>query len=326
MNEVVPRLGVLNTSIATQNAGDQIIVDAALMELQEVFFDRQIIQFPSHEKLSSVSRNLQKLVDMNIACGTNLLHSHMGLVKQWNVGLIDAIKLKPVILFGVGWRSHATRKTDFYTKFLLGKLLSKTHLHSVRDSYAEAKLKEIGFENVVNTGCPTLWRLDEDHCKKIPVSRGKNALVVLTDYSENMELDAALMDVVVSKYGKVYFWCQGMHDFEYLKKLGYLSKVNVIPSSLASYNALLSDSSISLDYVGTRLHGGIRALQSFRRTVIIGVDHRANSMGKDFDLPVIDRYEDVQRINKMISEDLETKVALPLENIHRWKIQFSQSV
>lgn len=314
--------GVLDTSIVTQNTGDHIIMEACWKELREVLLSRQIISFPTHEKMSSASYKLQKNVEFNIACGTNLLHSHMGLIKQWNVGFLDTFKLKPVVLLGVGWRSQEKRKTDIYTRWLLRNLLSTSYMHSVRDSYAKRKLNEIGIDNVLNTGCPTTWSLNREHCKKIPVKKGDNAVMVLTDYSKDIELDTALVDLVLTEYKKVYFWCQGLRDYAYLEELGIKDKVNIIPSSLYGYHKLLADKSISLDYVGTRLHGGIYALQHKRRSVIIGVDHRANKKGMDFNLPVIDRYVASEKIESMVMEDFQTRIDLPVDEINKWKSQF----
>ena len=319
----VETVGILDTSVATENTGDHIIMESSLRELREVLLPRRVMRFPTHEKMSSTSYVLQKNIDINIACGTNLLHSHMGLIKQWNVGFYDALKLKPVVLLGVGWRSQQKRKTDIYTKWLLKRLLSESYNHSVRDSYAEKQLKNIGIKNVLNTGCPTIWCLNHEHCEKIPTRKGRNAVMVLTDYSKNVELDSELAEMVISNYEKVYYWCQGTKDYEYIKQLGIMNNVIMIPPSLLAYHEFLGDESISLDYVGTRLHGGICALQYKRRAVIIGVDHRANMKGQDFNLPVLDRYVDSRKISRMITENFETRVNLPVEKIQHWKAQFT---
>src|SRR5689334_16719950 len=91
-------IGVLNTSIASENAGDLIIMEAAAREVAESLPLSFKIQFTTHEKLSRASLRLQKKVAFNIACGTNLLHSHMEIVKQWHVGLLASWRLKPVVL------------------------------------------------------------------------------------------------------------------------------------------------------------------------------------------------------------------------------------
>lgn len=315
------KIGILDTGIATENTGDLIIMEGAKKELEQILINYQLIYFPTHEKISSHSYKLQKYVDINLACGTNLLHSHMGIVKQWNIGIKSVFNIKPVVLFGVGWRSQKKRKTDVFTKWLLRKVLSNTYLHSVRDSYAQEQLNSIGIMNVVNTGCPTTWRLSEDHCSQIPTKKGENAVVLLTDYSRDNS-DSILLDFVCANYKKVYFWCQGTHDHQYIEALGFSNRVQIIPSSLYAYRRLLSDESLSLDYVGTRLHGGIYALQHKRRSIIVGVDHRANIMGKDLNLPVVDRYKTDKTLESMIINEFSTRINLPLDNIQRWKAQF----
>lgn len=315
------KIGIFDTGIATENTGDLIIMEGAKHQLEKVLAYYQLIYFPTHEKLSSHSHKLQKLVDINVACGTNLLHSHMGIVKQWNIGVKDVFNIKPVVLLGVGWRSQKKRKTDLFTKWLLRKILSKTYFHSVRDSYAQEQLNSVGITNVLNTGCPTTWCLTEEHCCQIPTRKGDNAIVVLTDYSRS-EKDSILFDFVCTNYKKVYFWCQGTHDDQYIKSLGYLNRVSVIRPSLYAYHKLLSDQTLSLDYVGTRLHGGIYALQHCRRSIIVGVDHRANIMGKDLNLPVINRYGPDEVLERMIINDFTTRVNLPIVEIETWKSQF----
>lgn len=315
------KIGILDTGIATENTGDLIIMEGARHELEKTLIDFQLVYFPTHEKLSTHSFKLQKLVSVNVACGTNLLHSHMGLVKQWNIGIRSAFNIKPVILLGVGWRSQKKRKTDFFTKWLLKKVLSNKYLHSVRDSYAQEQLNSIGITNVINTGCPTTWGLSENHCSQIPTKKGENAVVLLTDYSRDNR-DMKLLNFVCANYKKVFFWCQGTNDYQYIESSGFLNRVELIPSSLHAYRQLLSDQSLSLDYVGTRLHGGIYALQHKRRSVIVGVDHRANIMGKDLNLPVVNRYEPGEVVENMIINEFQTRINLPLENINKWKAQF----
>jgi polysaccharide pyruvyl transferase WcaK-like protein len=294
------RIGVLDTSIATKNSGD-----------------------PTHEKLSAYGRRLQRLVSLNVACGTNLLHSHMGLVRQWNVGPWDALSYSKTVLMGVGWRSHKRRKTDLYTRWLLRRVLSRNHVHSVRDSYAESKLKELGFDQVLNTACPTTWGLTEAHCAAIPRSRGEEVIVVLTDYSPDQQRDSHLVSLCLKMYKKVHFWSQGTGDLAYLHELGYQDRVELVSPSLAAYRRILADTRRSLDYVGTRLHGGIYALRHMRRSVIVGADHRANEMRRDLNLPVIDRYAQARDLEQMIGGDFSTAVRLPLAKIHQWQCQFS---
>ena len=337
-----PRLtiGVLNTSIASENIGDFIIMEAAAREIARCLPLAYKVHLTTHEKLSRASLRLQKRVAFNFACGTNLLHSHMEIVKQWNIGMFAAWFLKPVVLLGVGWRGHASRKTTFYTKRFLRSLLSRDGLHSVRDSYAEARLREIGVGNVINTSCPTMWNLTPDHCADIPAEQGEDVVMTLTDYSPEPHKDRQLLDLLKRLYRHVYFWRQGAGDCDYLASFARPGEVfhgrdcdwprgatvKVLPSSLQAYDELLADRSLSLDYVGTRLHGGIRALQHKRRAWIIGVDHRARDKAVDFQLPVMSRYTPPADLERGIRSRAACEIHIPLENIRRWREQFAVRV
>jgi polysaccharide pyruvyl transferase WcaK-like protein len=316
------RIGVLNTGIASGNGGDFIIMDAALRQLDACFPLAQRIHFTTHEKLSRTSRRLQRDIAFNVACGTNLLHSHMAIVKQWQIGLLASRWMKPVILLGVGWRSRASRATSPYTRWLLKALLSREGLHSVRDSYTRKKLEEIGIRNVVNTACPTMWPLTPDFCARIPAEKGEDAVATLTDYSPDPQRDRQLIDALCRAYRRVYFWCQGSGDHAYLSSLGKQGAVELIGANLTSFDALLADGALALDYVGTRLHGGIRALQHGRRTLIVGIDHRAEEKRHDFNLPVVDRYAAADVLQRVIRAPAACDIRIPLESIQRWKEQF----
>ena len=315
-------VGVLDTAMGTTNLGDAIIMDAAGGVVSQLFPQRQPISLPTHLRPGLHGLRLQRGARLLVACGTNLLHAHMGLVQQWRVGPLAAARMRPVVLLGVGWRSHASRRTDPYTRWLLHRLLSSQYLHSVRDSYSEARLRDAGIDNVINTGCPTLWGLTAAHCQRIPETKGRDALFVLTDYSRNPERDAALLDTTLRSYRRVYFWAQGRGDVAYLDSLPGGDETHRLPRNLAAYDALLADPEQSIDYIGTRLHGGIRALQHGRRSLIVGVDHRALSMGRDCELPVVDRYADQAVLDRWMTEARPTAVQPPWQAIARWRAQF----
>jgi polysaccharide pyruvyl transferase WcaK-like protein len=321
-DDLAATVGVLNTSIASENGGDSIIMEAALRQIDECLPSAHKIHFTTHEKLSRESYRLQRKVIYNIACGTNLLHSHMEIVRQWKIGFVAAWFMKPVILLGVGWRAQAKWKTTPYTKLLLRSILSREFLHSVRDSYTERRLRAIGIENVLNTSCPTMWSLTPRHCARIPASQGEEVVMTLTDYSREPKFDRQLIDVLKSSYKRVHLWLQGANDYSYFSSIADPAEVEIIPPGLKAYDELVGDRSVVLDYVGTRLHGGIRALQHRRRTLIVGVDHRALEKERDFNLPVVDRYLSVEELENAIRAKRPCEIRLPTENIRRWKEQF----
>lgn len=75
-----------------------------------------------------------------------------------------------------------------------------------------------------------------------------------------------------------------------------------------------------VDYVGTRLHGGIRALQKNVRTLIIGVDNRAIEKKKDFNLPVVEREMIVDQLEIEINRPYDLNINLPESNIEKFKL------
>ena len=99
-----------------------------------------------------------------------------------------------------------------------------------------------------------------------------------------------------------------------------MNNVEVVSGGLDAYTALLQAG--DLDYVGTRLHGGIHALNYKIRSLIIAVDHRAVEIGKDFSVPYIERSEITERLLSEIHANRETKIRIPLDNIQAWKAQF----
>ena len=69
--------------------------------------------------------------------------------------------------------------------------------------------------------------------------------------------------------------------YEYLMQLVQNIKINleIISPNLRSFDFILENEDI--DYVGTRLHAGIRAVQKSVRTFIVTIDNRAKEISKD---------------------------------------------
>lgn len=327
--------------ISSQNLGDYIIDDYCGKILDLMFEDAFNVSITASDHLSMLSRSHIATADYSFVCGTNLLASHMKKNKQWNISVSDAIKVflcnvprksylkrdimtrawekNKVILFGVGWWQYQ-EDPDLYTRTLLRIMLSQKYLHSVRDSYSQKMLNACGFDNVVNTACPTMWNLTPDHCEKIPTKRAKEVITTLTNYKMNQELDDYLMQTLLSKYEKVYVWLQAIEDFKQIQQSKYSEKVICIPPTLKAYDSFLSNREV--DYVGTRLHGGIRALNHGIRALIIGVDNRSIEISKDTNLPVILRDDIENNLNDVLCNGWDTMIRLPQDNIDIWKAQF----
>jgi len=314
-------LGLLDTSIASENVGDEIIMDAVVRELRSVARWPFFVRVSTHEYVSRNGRRLLGRCAAVVVGGTNLLSSNMHSYNQWKVSWADLLRMPRVTLMGVGWWQYQD-DPNLYTAILLRGLLGKQGLHSVRDRYTAAKLHSIGIDNVVVTGCPALWSLTPERCAAIPTARGEACVCTVTDYKPDPERDRLLLQTVSQAYPKVYLWLQGAGDLDYVRAhLGdALARVELVGPSLREFDALLA-APIALDYVGTRLHGGMRALQHGRRTLIVGVDNRADEMAKDFRLPVMPRSE-TKRLAEWIRAEQPLAIQLPWDGIERWKQQW----
>lgn len=307
---------LFDTAVASTNLGDQIIMDAVIDQLSDLCSNAFIYSVASHDWMGAKSRSLVKRANLSITGGTNLLSSRMWFKPLWKLTPLDALRGLDVTLMGAGWYQFQS-KPDLYTRFLLQRVLSSKTLHSVRDGYTEAMLKAAGVNNVINTGCPTLWRLDSAHCSKIPTHKSENVITTLNTYIKQPDLDQQLLELLHRQYRKVYFWVQTQADYEYSKQLH--PELIYIDPSVRALNSLYQ-ADISLDYVGNRLHAGIRAIQNLRRTIILEIDNRAKEMGRDFGLPTVER-SDFDQLTQMINDPFETKLTLPIDAINQWKSQ-----
>lgn len=313
----VKTIAILDTSIASTNLGDCIIMDSIRETLFELYSDAFYVYFQTHDVISKQSYRLINQCGLRFLGGTNLLSSNMDRYNQWKITLWSSLFMNNIILLGVGWWQYQNAP-NIYTRILLSKVLSKDFFHSVRDSYTEKQLRLIGIKNVINTSCPTTWCLTKEHCEDIPIHKAKDVLLTYTEYNQKLEFDSKVFKVLAENYNKIYFWTQQPKDYTYMKKIGG-DRVEYLSPNLHSLNETLSLK--DLDYIGTRLHAGIRALQYKKRTLILAVDNRAAEISKDINLPVINR-EKIDQIESWINSSYKTEIKLPEQNIKRWKKQF----
>ncbi len=312
------KIGLFDTSIASDNLGDGIIMDAVSSHLRAMYPTDQFINVPTHIKMSAQNRADIKTSEIGFVGGTNLLCANWLLKAQWKVGLWDLLYVPNTVLMGVGWKFYQ-RPTEFVTALFLKQLLSKNYIHSVRDAYTEQRLRTMGINNVINTACPTMWNLTPEHCEFIPTKRAPHVLTTVTAYRYDPELDKKWLEILLAAYDKIYLWPQMQGDAEYVQAMNLGKKIEVLEPTLSAYDNALA--TLDVDFLGTRLHGGIRALQHKRRTLIIEVDNRAVEIARDTGLPTIKR-DDVAGIKNWIESTTPIKLTLPWENIKNWKAQF----
>lgn len=308
-----------DTSISSLNVGDEIINEAGRAHVSRIFLDEQFYISNTHNGISGKGICDANDSKLRIVCGTNLLDSKVAYgAGSWNLSVLDCLRLKSIVFMGVG-ASKYFDKIGFVNKLCYKKIFSKKYLHSVRDEYTKKVLMDMGINNVINTGCPTTWGFTAEFCKEIRTIKSSKVVFTLTDYSKDVELDTFLIKTLLAEYNEVYFWPQGSGDMAYFQELG-ISNVFIIPPRLKEYTDFLELNEV--DFIGTRLHGGIRAMQSKQRAIIISIDNRAREKAKDINLPVIERTELKLNLAKRINENIVTELRINFDAIDTWCKQF----
>lgn len=311
---------LFDTALQSQNMGDSIIQQYCGAVITELLSQKEILRVPTHVLPEAQELAQIPMAETKIVCGTNLMTPHYEDYSIW-VMPQDLVGYRNVITMGVGWGRYCEEISPV-SKYVYQTILSKTGLHSVRDSYTEQKFHQMGIHNVVNTGCPTLWKLSPEHCSAIPVSKASRVIATITDYDQAIEQDRKMLEILLKEYEDVFVWIQGSNDLKYLEQLISLERVNVVPRSVEAFTEILRKGSI--DYVGTRLHAGIHALNQGVRSLIIAIDNRATEIGRDVNLPILLREDIGEKLVARINAPIKTEIILPEENIIRWKSQFKK--
>lgn len=311
-----------NPAISSLNIGDHIIFDGVYNQLEELLNKAFVVDISTHLPVSSYIKRTKDF-DYKFVCGSNLIRGKMNKrFRQWDINIFNASYVGPCILVGVGWWQYGD-EPNFYTKKLYKRVLSSNYNHSVRDSYTEMQFRKMGLDNVINTGCPTMWALTNEHCLGIPKGKSQDVVCTITDYNQDILLDKKMIEILCENYQNVFLWLQGVNDLNYYNRLNIEnSKVKIVPPNLKAYDLILER---DVDFIGTRLHAGIRALQKKKRTIIIAIDNRALEKSKDFNLKILER-ENIDDLSNLIYSNFSTEVNIPIENIKKWKEQFGLKI
>ena len=319
---------LFDTSCGSLNMGDYIICEAVERELDDILKNDFLVKIPTHTPATHFYQNVKRFAlykycteaNYKFLAGTNILKYHIFL-RPWanfNTNIFNCKPYKNTILVGAGSDKNSARM-DFYAKLLYKTVLSKDYIHSVRDESTKDLLNSLGLK-AINTGCPTMWSLNANHCRQIPSNKGRNVIFTVTDYRPDPVNDKQMIECLIRNYEKVYCWIQGAEDYEYLQNIADLDQIKIVGASLNQYRKALMEID-DLDYVGTRLHAGIFALQNKRRTVVLSVDNRTNDIKETYNFNVVDR-SDINSLESMINSSFSTTININEENIRQWKSQF----
>ena len=220
------------------------------------------------------------------------------------------------MLVGVG--AGAGDKTNGYTRRVYQKMLSHEYAHSVRDERSREYVESLGLK-AINTGCVTMWALTPEFCARIPTKKADNVVFTLTGRSEADARDQKMIDVLRANYDHVAVWLQGDQDERYFRMFTNTAGIEIIPPHKDAYHQVLQRENI--EYVGTRLHGGIYALHHRKRAAIISIDERAASISADTGLVTLAK-DDVDGLETLLQGEICTNLQIPFDRIAQWKAQF----
>lgn len=319
---------ILDTSIASFNKGDDIIMECTRKELAPLLSNSFELTLPTHVSpfhwyqvwRDSLYVQQFRKCKYKFVGGSNILIPRLLThFPQWNINIFNYQPLKGCILVGVGAGAGAEGKIDKYTQYVYRHLLNHEFCHSARDERSKDFMERLGLK-AINTGCVTMWMLTPEFCATIPCAKAEKVVFTLTpSSSQPNQNDQYILDSLLRNYNQVYFWPQGIHDYDYFCKLKNIETVHVLAANKQTYEEYLINN--GTDYVGTRLHGGIYAMRHRRRAIIIAIDERARAIHAQNHLNCIE-YDNVMNLETMITSKFETKVVMDFEAIKEWKSQF----
>jgi polysaccharide pyruvyl transferase WcaK-like protein len=317
---------------ASSNLGDLIIAESVSKVLDEVLPGSQVHRFPSQCSLSASEYRTIRALPFSILGGTNAISSFQGGYSfyQEQYGLFFLLpKFTNTILLGVGWGEGYPSPPSRRMCLFYRAVLSNRWIHAVRDDFTQQNLSKIGIPRVINTGCPTLWGLHGRATQRTQTAV-RNCLFTVTDYARDPVADNSLIELLAGDTAaRLFFFPQGRNDLAYIQHLDafqrFRHRIRVLEHSISDLRELVSGGE-PLVYVGTRLHCAIFCMQQGQEALILKVDHRADEMGRDFSLPVVNR-RDLEAIRNWIRGHLDLgTIHLPLAQISKWKSQFQKTI
>lgn len=318
---------LLDTSIGSGNKGDDIIMECMRKELDFLLKDNYELSLPTQVssfhwyQVLKQSNSLMRFANcrLKFVGGSNILAKNMFThYPQWNINCFNSKPLYGSVLVGVG-AGAGDERSNWYTRNLYNRVLSHKYIHSVRDERSRCYVaEELGLK-ALNTGCVTMWMLTPEFCKTIPSKKSERVVFTLTTRERYDERYQLLIDMLIENYNEVFFWPQGVDDYNYYLMFKNTEKVTVLSASKEAFQTYLKEN--DTDYVGTRLHGGIYAMRHGRRAIIIAIDERAREINKSNHLNCID-IKDIYQLQDFIKSDFETRVKMDYHAIRIWKNQF----
>lgn len=307
--EGIRHVHLIDTAVASDNVGDEVIVEAARRHLGPRLAGCYVTTSAGHEGLGPLGRRWVASADLVILLGTNALSPRYKVGRRfiWRVRPGDIpLMAGKLVLFGVGANAPFER-IDGKQRQFLSRMLSPAHLHSVRDARAQAIVEAVG-HRALNTSCPTLWQIAN---LDLPTRKADTVCFTLTKHKPD-PLDRLFVDALLGSYRRVVFFPQQPRDLGYLREVCGSNRIEVLAPNLRAYDQFVEQT--DTDVIGTRLHGTIRGLQHGRRGLAVQIDKRAEDIGRETGLPTLARSQ-IHSLPHWINGTAKTALKLPEANI-----------
>lgn len=309
----------LDPSLENVNAGDEIIAEA--IESQGLSGLSEAVRLTTHRYLRRNEVSLLRSADVVLVGGTNILRSNLWTSRQWPITpwQVHAMRHKTVLL-GVGWWQYQgeTKETTART---MRYLSHPTIPHSVRDLYTAQRLENMNIACLM-TSCPTMWEID-GRSTASGVAGMATVATTITDYHFAAETDAQWLRILAQRFREVLVVGMGPGD---KAALDTVSLPENIRWSGYGTEGLAQARSLTDLHVGTRLHAGVRWMQSDGRSLILAVDNRATEISRDTDLPVLDRADLDGIVRWLDGEAPAVPVRIPRNPVEAWRSSWNSFV
>ena len=212
---------LLDTSFASFNKGDDIIMECTRKELGSLLEGNFELNLPTHVspfhwyQVLRASKSYRTYADcrLKFVGGSNILVPNLLThYAQWNINIFNYHALKGTIMVGVGAGAGAESGSNWYTRYIYQHMLNREYYHSARDERSKIYMESLGLK-AINTGCVTMWILTPEFCSQIPKEKADKVVFTITSGCFD-ERDQVMLDSLLKNYKEVYFWPQGLGDYQ----------------------------------------------------------------------------------------------------------------
>lgn len=289
------------------NSGDHLIKESALALFKKYRPDREVIALPGWEKMDNSRLETVNQSCALILCGGPALrmHTYGDVYKLTNN--LDEIKV-PIILMGIGYRDDNGEWENTFRFELSDKthdLLKKTQVHeyssSVRCYHTLNVLKSHGYKNVMMSGCPAFYEIDNlerefplsPSVQKIAFATGRKYLTIPGMDRQQMDLISSFAQRFKDKNFTVAF-----HDPIDMKKPKTLELIDFLKSNSIEFVDISGTADTLTDFykqmdaqIGYRVHAHIYMSSIQKPTILLCEDGRGKGMRSTIPGVILNAYE-----------------------------------